>query len=351
MTSGNRPLSDLVLVETVSADSPQALSDAAGMCGRIAADLGAQVLRVETAGAGRSPTALFLHSGKRRFTVSPSHALTLVSDLVRRADAAILDHATHSALAGQMRGAVQIVIAMSCDAPQRGSEFTIEARSGLLDLVGDPAREPLRLGGHQLAYSGGLAAYLAMISALSRRKAGLPTGPVRVDLLDIGVWLNWKTLSIASRTGKTPSRPGSEAEWTIVACADGHVALVYRVQEWPSLMRATGDTRLADARFQTPAGRKRHRAALNLILADIFARMTRAEIRAMALSAKLPLGPVWTQDELKNDPHMIARAFFREAEIDHQRVAIPSLPVRWNKEAFAPVIAEPPADHAMDLAR
>lgn len=351
MTTERGPLSGLVLVEAVAKESPQALAHAAGLCGRIAADLGAHVIRVETGAAASPASELFLHSGKRRLVVPQNDALAFVADLVRRANAAILDHATHAKLADQTRGAIPIVIAMSADAPQRGSEFTIEARAGLLDLVGDPARAPLRLGGHQTAYAGGLAAYLGMISALSRRKAGLPTGPVRIDLLDVDVWLNWKTLSIAARTGKTPTRPGAAAEWTVVACADGHVAVVYRVQEWPALLRATRDARLADERFQTPAGRKRHRTELNTILADIFARMTRAEIRAMALAAKLPLGPVWTQDELKGDPHMLARGFFHTIESGCDTVAMPALPVKWNARSFAPAIAEPHANRAMDLAR
>ncbi|MBF9233848.1 CoA transferase [Microvirga alba] len=343
-------MSGVTLVETTATDAPEALVHAAGLCGRMAADLGARVIRIEDPGSKPSSADLFLHTGKERLSTQPRNRAALIADFAKEADALIVDPASFAAMPEQSCSAIAVILAMSRDAPERGSEFTVEARSGLLDLVGDPTREPLRLGGHQIGYSGGLAAYLGMIAALLRRKAGLPGGPVHVDLLDVAVWLNWKTLSTASRTGRAPTRAGAAAEWSVVACSDGYVALVYRVQEWEALKTATNDVRLNDERFQTAAGRRLHRGDLNTILADIFSSKTRSEIRAMALSKKLPLGPVWTPDELRDNPHMIARNFLYLVETGEAPVPMPTLPVKWNKRTFAPAIANSAIPIALDPA-
>jgi crotonobetainyl-CoA:carnitine CoA-transferase CaiB-like acyl-CoA transferase len=333
------PLADTLILEAVDAAAPAALTQAAGMCGRVAADLGARVLRIDVAPeADRSPTDLFLHGGKERVPVQPATAAALIADVASRADAVICDPAIFAAQ-GEAWRALPIILAMARDAPLAGSELTIEAQSGLLDLIGDPAREPLRLGGHQTAYAAGLAAYLGLVAGLTRRSAGLAAGPVRITLLDVAVWLNWKTLAMSARTGTAPSRSGAQGEWTIIACADGHFALVYRVPEWPLLVALAGDPRLEEPRFQTPSGRREHRPQLNAILSDAFATRTRAEIRKRALALKLPLGPVWTPEELLRDPHMTFRSFFAPVTVVERRLAMPRLPVMWNGRAFPPAIA------------
>src|SRR5262245_39477283 len=69
------PLADTLILEAVDDAAPAALAQAAGMCGRVAADLGARVLRVDAAPEpNRTPTDLFLHAGKERVPVAPATA-------------------------------------------------------------------------------------------------------------------------------------------------------------------------------------------------------------------------------------------------------------------------------------
>jgi crotonobetainyl-CoA:carnitine CoA-transferase CaiB-like acyl-CoA transferase len=195
----------------------------------------------------------------------------------------------------------------------------------------------LRLGGHQTAYAGGLAAYLALVSGLVRRDPGERQAPLRVSLLDVSVWLNWKTLGMVEIAGVSPTRAGMGADWVIVPCRDGYVATVFRFNEWPTLKTATADPQLEDERFNTPAGRRANAHALNAILAEIFATQTRAEIKAMSIAHRLPLGPVWTPAELLDDPHMRARNFFHTmTDANGETVALPRLPVRWTGAHFDP---------------
>ncbi len=341
MTTQARPLTGLTLLE-VGSSGPLALDLAIGFCGRIAADLGAHVIRVaERGGAAAQSTEaerIFLHSAKQNMSVAVLQRDELVRELAATADAIVCDATTQIALSSHGVKVPIACIGMSIDSPAGGSEFTVEARSGLLDLVGDPGRQPLRLAGHPLAYTAGTAIYLAMITAILQKIAGEAPGAKRVDLLDIGVWLNWKTLGLALRRGRIPTRAGSASEWFIVPCADGYVALVYRVQEWEALKQATGDPRLLGEEFSSVEQRRAHRTKLNVILSDIFSRMTRKDIRALSLKFKLPLGPVWTPAELLADSHMVARTFFHPVAVDDRNYLMPRLPVVWNGAAFPTVV-------------
>ena len=46
------------------------------------------------------------------------------------------------------------------------------ALGGLLHMVGEPERKPLRLGGHQASYAAGLTAFTGLTAALAARDAG-----------------------------------------------------------------------------------------------------------------------------------------------------------------------------------
>ncbi len=306
------------------------------MCGRIASDLGARVVRLVPVGATSEPARdCFLDLGKE---IVPVQRNDIVERLAAfgEADCVIVDPSLADSLRGRDRGPGAVVLAMSLDDPLGGSEFTVEARSGLMDLVGEPDRAPLRLGGHQIAYSAGLAAYLAVIDLCAHRAPGAAPSSRRVDLLDIAVWLNWKAVGAAALGLPVPTRLGTNGDWVVVPCLDGFVALVYRSVDWDALRVALGEPRLDDAGFATETGRRENRGAVNGILADVFARMSRAEIRRLSLAHRIPLGPVWTPEELREDPHFRHRGFFQNVDCEGGKVALPLIPVKWSGTRFTP---------------
>jgi crotonobetainyl-CoA:carnitine CoA-transferase CaiB-like acyl-CoA transferase len=271
----------------------------------------------------------------------------LLAEIARSADAILIGQALYGQVEGKLAAVLPVVLSMTADDEgSHESELTVAARSGMLDIVGDPARAPLRLGGHQTAYAGGLAAFLALMSGLVRHSADNRSAPLHVSLLDVSVWLNWKTLGMVEVAKMSPTRAGMGADWVILPCRDGFLATVYRFNEWPALKAATKDPRLEDERFKTPAGRRANARELNGILADIFSKLTRDEIKAMSIAHKLPLGPVWTPAELLADPHMLARDFFFAAQSSSGPIPLPRLPVRWNGQHFDPGPLEDSAEGA-----
>src|SRR5260370_18812694 len=154
----NRPLDGVSIVEAYASDSPLVLRLAGALAGRIGADLGARVVKLEQAGGdpvrriaplvGETSTIFaFLNAGK---TVEFGEAAAL-SLILRHADVAIVDAGLQRALAEAPRILAVLSLFRPGAQPFPASEFTLMALGGLLDIVGDPDREPLKLGAHQAA--------------------------------------------------------------------------------------------------------------------------------------------------------------------------------------------------------
>lgn len=313
-----KPLSSFAIIESHSDQDAAPITEAIAFCGRILSDLGANIYL-----AGNHPefadanSGKFLSAGKSYIPAgqdpeSPPAALELRGAAPR----------------GAATGSIRITM-LPPGAPEIPvSEFTLMAASGLLDIVGDPARAPLRLPAAQLARSAGLAAFTVAAALLRARTAG----EAQVSLLDTGIWLNWKSLVLARENGAAPSRLGRAAEWQVVACRDGWIGLVYREQDWPAVKALVGDPRLEDPGLDHRANRKRRAAEIAAIVEERLAGMTRAEVMAFASANRIPLGPVLTTAEVIADAQSRARGAF----ISTGGTLSPRLPVLWNGAPLLP---------------
>ncbi|MBI3706387.1 MAG: CoA transferase [Proteobacteria bacterium] len=345
------PLAGVLIIEANSAECPLALRLATSLAGRIAADLGADVIKLEPPEGDpvrRVPPLLgdigamfaFLNAGKKSVTIAPAEEKRVLDRLFRKSDVAILDHhmsVRHGAALLPRVAAVISMFGAGVPSSAAASEFTVMALGGLLDIVGDPDHEPLRLGGHQLAYSAGLSAYAGIVAALCQTPVGDRREIVRVNLLDVAVWLNWKSATIAAWSGRAPNRCGRASEWQVIRCADGWVALVYQDSDWPALQELVGDPRLGDSRFQTRAQRRLHARELAGIIEQAISPRRRDQLREVALTRRVPLGPIWSPAELERDPQNLARDFLGRISLGGDAsVLMPRLPVLWDGEAFRP---------------
>ncbi|MEJ1979137.1 MAG: CoA transferase [Acetobacteraceae bacterium] len=211
-----RPLSGITIVQVASEECGLGLRLSAALAGRIAADLGATVVLVEPPEGDplrhvppmvgdTSALFAFLSAGKRSVVLPPAAdalerllggAAALITDAgLARQEALIA--VLGSRLSPGLRRAAVMLTMLGANAPvdDAVSEFTVMALGGLLDIVGEPDRQPLRLGGHQAAYAAGLAAYTGLAAALcSPAPGGDSDEPeiVRVSMLETVIWLNWK---------------------------------------------------------------------------------------------------------------------------------------------------------------
>ena len=317
-------------VTILAANSPAcalAVRIATRFAAKLAADLGADVIRIA---ADDDPLLRIppMRGDSGRLARYLDSRLRAASGAPKNLDVVLTDDAAND------HGAVApIAVRISMFGPGvawdgHDSEFTIMALSGLLDTVGDPARAPLKLAGHQVAFAAGLAAYAGMTAALYARATA---ETVRVSLFDTAVWLNWKNLASAAYFGASPSRPGRDAQWQVVRCRDGYVALIYMEKDWAALKALVADARLSDGRFASDSARTRHAREIGDIVESVFMRHTRREVEDLARSRRLPLGAVWSPVELAGDPQYVARDALEPLVLGDGTIAhVPRLPVRWH---------------------
>lgn len=349
------PLARFTILEVNDTNVPLCLRLATSLAAKIAADLGASVLKIEPPGGdpvrrtppflpqGESALFQFLNTSKRSLVLdlASDAGHSALRDLLGKADAVLFEEPAASASLLRTARATPIEIAafpVEMNAASRPvSEFAILALGGLLHMVGEPARKPLRLGGHQASYAAGLTAFTGLAAALAARDAGQTAPDVRVSLAEVMQWVNWKAVSGADASGVSPGREGGNSEFQIVPCRDGHVAVVYTVTQWPATRALIGDPRLADAKFNTRAGRRQNIAELYEIITPWFADKTRAEIQQTAQAKGVPFGPIFSPTELLQTEQYVARDFLADmAHPTQGTLRLPQLPVQWNGRSFAP---------------
>jgi crotonobetainyl-CoA:carnitine CoA-transferase CaiB-like acyl-CoA transferase len=344
------PLQRFTIVEVNDRDVPLCLRLATSLAGKIAADLGATVLKIEPPGGdpvrhappllpqGESALFQFLNTSKRSIVLDLAGApgREALARLLDTADAVLFEEPASIAKLARAGRATPIEIAafpIEMNAAARPvSEFTILALGGLLHMVGEPERKPLRLGGHQASYAAGLTAFTGLTAALAARDGGHTAPSVRVSLAEVMQWVNWKAASGAEASGTSPGREGKSSEFQILPCKDGHVAVVYTATQWPQTRDLIGDPRLRDAKYNTRAGRRQNVAEIYAILTPWFADKTRADIQKTAQAKGVPFGPIFSPAELLDTEQYVARGFL--ARLGDLRM--PQLPVQWNGRSFAP---------------
>jgi len=191
-------------------------------------------------------------------------------------------------------------------------DLQAQALSGMMFLVGEPGREPLRLPGPQAEYAAGLALFTGTVFALFGRGAAGAT-QVSTSAARATAYLDWKSQIFFDDEGKVLRR-GSDSGPLVLRCADGHVGFYYRPEDWTTVKGFIGDRALEDERFDTQRGRDEHRADLQSILETFTGSLGKEAVYHSGQAAGIPVGAVWTTTELLSDPQYAARDFLRHVD-------------------------------------
>ena len=339
---------------------------AAGFCGRLFAQCGCEVVRIELSAAQPACVSdeamdLHLHPGKRRLqTDDPA----VVAALAERADIAIAHAETADALLAlgfdDWRAPVKVAITpFGRSGPKRNwraTSNTLLAMGGYTYLMGDRHRAPLSLPGHYPEYQ---SAAFAFTAANACRLAG-ESKTIDVSMLEVVMALSQFTTVLWHCAGVIRSRHGNDF-WAVVPtnlfrCADGWVYINIVPMFWDAFMVFLGKPELAlDERFASNEGRKRHRDALHDLIAEALARRAKAEVAAHAEECRIPLGVVQSFDEVLADPHLAEREMWQTvANADGRRVRSPRPPWRVDGEGWpelAPSAPQPAAPQAAGAER
>ena len=305
-------------------------------------DLGAQVDKIEDAGAGdylrymqpqkagTSVAFAALNRGKRSAVVNFKHAegRAAFERLVGSYDVlfeqfrpGVLDRLGLGHQVLREHHPSLIICALTGygqDGPLRdraGHDLNYLARAGILGLQG-PTDRPPQVPGTQLAdVSGGLWAALAIVAALRRRDA---TG--EGDILDIAMTdgiVGFASIGMtAALAGAPPTRgrdvlTGGLAPYQTYFAKDGAPMTLASLEPkfWMAFAAATGLD--ADPTALLPGD---HQDALRDRIAEVFAGRTRSEWEAFAEEHDCCVEPVLAPEEVIDDAQLAARGVFFEQE-------------------------------------
>lgn len=338
--SSTRPLSGLIVVEIGH-------SIAAPYAGMILGELGAEVIKVENpktgdAARGWGPpfaagAATCFHAvnrAKSGITVDlsdPDAAARLKQLVLDRADVLLhnlkfgaLDRfgLSAEALLAAKPGLVYCNLgAFGAVGPlhQRpGYDPLMQAYGGLMSLMGEDGRPPVRVGVSIVDLATGMWAVIGILAALAERRHTGRGGIVDTSLYESA--LAWMTIPLAAYLvdRKIPTRQGSGVEMIVpyqaFAAADGWLMVAAGNDNlFRRLCTVIARPELAeDPRFRTNKDRVVNRGALIGILDDIFRGAPIALWQDRLETAGIPNGPLHSVDQVVGDPQTAALGIIQQ---------------------------------------
>lgn len=326
-----------------------------GYCTKMLRDLGAEVIKVEPRGTGddtrsigpflndkpnieTSAPFLYLNQGKKSVTLDVNHpeGRQIVKRLAAQSDVMVesfkpgylsrvrLDYE------GLMKVNPTLILAsisyFGQEGPYsqyQGSEIVAYAFSGYMYITGDPDREPLKAGGYQSEYHGGISAGMAVLAALNYR-----------DLTGEGQYIDVSTVeaiastfegvsyySMLERENVLPRRQGTRLihtshrapyPSTLLPCKDGWVHVHYSPSFPDGLATLTGNHRLAEDEMMTALSG--HADEIDELVMGWMKDLTREEVFDLSQELRIPFTKVQSIPEVMSDPQNEARALFRVAD-------------------------------------
>jgi len=218
----------------------------------------------------------------------------------------------------------------------------LEPYAGISSLLGYPEDPPLPCGMAVSDHTAAIAAAIAAMVALHHRNK---TGEGQhIDLSEVESLLVCMPEAIMEFTmnRREPVPMGNRDEVMVphgcYRCKgeDKWIAIaVSNDEEWQNLCQDMNIPKLAeDERFNDGFRRWKNRIELDKIIADWASMQAHIELMHKLQAANITAGPVYSGEELYNDPHLRAREFF--VEINHPEVGRRELPGVFAKLSETP---------------
>jgi len=344
--SSIRPLHGLRVVDLAD--------EKAELCGRLLADFGADVVRVEPPAGAQSRSLPPFHAGHSlhfgyRNAGKRGVALDLDHEAGRDGLFALLGSAdvfVDTSAPGRLEGLglgpdelgarfPGLVVVRISDFGSLGplrdwvaTDAVLEAVSGMLWKAGLPDREPL-LPPTPMAYDiAGVHACFAVLTALVQRGRTGFGQQIDLSVLEAAAqctdW-SFPSASVSVAQGITPVevRAGSGPLYTVYACKGGFVRLVVlSPRQWRAMWEWLGEPEaFADPFFESFIARLQNADLLIPVYTEHFASMTMEEVSAEAQRRGIVCTPVLRPDEVLANEHLLSRGSFAELELAPDRAA------------------------------
>lgn len=331
-----KALSDLLIVELGAGIAP-------AYCGKLFADLGADVVKVEPPGGdnvrrgSRSGAVLHLHANKRSVTAAGADPADrrLLQALVERADL-VIEARGHGCLADwgidpddlrSRRPGLSVVHISGFGATGPYSEYrwtdiVVQATGGCLLHQGRPGEVPVRLPAQVALYFIGHVAAVGALAAVMSAAGGQAGSFVDCSAVESLATMPPRQAYLLGYQyrGATPAPPQPADTTTLIPtgvfpCADGYVALMSTAQQLNEMLEVLGDP-AAKAAFERPDAfdRPDTKEVLDVAVYTWLVARTRAEATAQAQEAGWPLTGVHSPAEVLAADHLHQRGFWTHSD-------------------------------------
>ncbi|MEN9761042.1 MAG: hypothetical protein RI906_868 [Pseudomonadota bacterium] len=347
---------------------------AAPYCSSRLADAGARVIKIERpegdfargydgAAHGESSYFVWVNRGKESIALDLKNAesMALLERLLGQADVFIQNLAPGATMRmgiGSETLRERYPRLITCDISGYGEsgplykmkayDLLVQAESGLIAVTGAPGQgvESLgRIGVSVCDINAGMNALIGIQQALlQRERTGRGSG-ICVSLFDSAAELMSVPYLQARYGGKEPQRVGLKhptiAPYGAFTCADGRdiVISIQNEREWADFCRDVlhAPDLPKDPRAGSNAARVANRTWLDAKVADVFARLTSAEVIDRLTTAQTAFGNVNGVQDLIAHPQLRTRRM----PVDAKAIEVPALPwiTEWDTDEYPPAPA------------
>jgi crotonobetainyl-CoA:carnitine CoA-transferase CaiB-like acyl-CoA transferase len=310
---------------------------AAGVCGRLFADAGAEIAFIDPGDS--TPLAHYLNHGKRiAASDAAARALETAELIVCEGRPRELRARQHDPDALRRINPTAALVHISPygltgpKADDPATDLTLFYASGIARLltgqVDDLDESPIRPVGEQSAFIGGLAA------ACAGMHAALLGGPAAIDVSIEEALATMAIGELANAGLGGRSRPrrrvgdGNGATVTTLPASDGYAAISPREErQWAAWLKVMGSPAWGDdPRFLAKPDRVANWDALHALMSAWSRHHKKQWIADQAQAAHVPSFPLREPAEQLASPQLGHRGFYRPIEIEGQKVRAPGSP-------------------------
>lgn len=221
-----------------------------------------------------------------------------------------------------------------------GVDTIIQANSGVMNYIGEPDKEPYRVGFPLIDHTAARDLVAGLLSAyIHRLKYGKLDGPIDVSLYATAAALQAQQWQDFYETGVAPMRVGNKNPVIVpsavyITADHKHISIAaVRDDQFARLCQVIGRPELAnEEKFKTNMDRVRHRQELEEILEAKVAQKTRDEWLKLLESADIMAAPIYNMKDISQQPDLdnaIPKVRFRLTGVDEEMQSV-GLPFIYN---------------------
>lgn len=187
----------------------------------------------------------------------------------------------------------------------------IQGMSGVMDITGDPASPPYRVGYPIADTIGGLTAALAISSALHQKKSQMIDVSMLESVLTTMGWVVSNWLMAAANPQRIGNENMTSAPSGTFRTQDGLINIAANQEkQWLALVDVCELYHLqGDPRYCSREARKKNRSQLNRDIEEVLGKKSTLDWVELFTENGIPSGPVLTVPEALQLPQVLGREF------------------------------------------